>query len=112
MRKMLDAGEGKSMLLRGFYINYNLACSICSLSLVSFVLAYLRCCVLHGLHQWLHIPLLLRPLFGSTALIPRVTRCVQYLNALCSLVAKHNTPESCWVILYGNVYDVGLSFHS
>ncbi|KAK6360813.1 hypothetical protein TWF730_006935 [Orbilia blumenaviensis] len=21
-------------------------------------------------------------------------------------VAKHNTPESCWVILYGNVYDV------
>ncbi|CAM1506756.1 Fc.00g063970.m01.CDS01 [Cosmosporella sp. VM-42] len=22
------------------------------------------------------------------------------------LVAKHNTPESCWVILYGNVYDV------
>lgn len=22
------------------------------------------------------------------------------------LVAKHNTPESCWVVLYGNVYDV------
>jgi hypothetical protein len=21
-------------------------------------------------------------------------------------VAKHNTKESCWVILYGNVYDV------
>ncbi|KAK8925006.1 Cytochrome b2, mitochondrial [Metarhizium anisopliae] len=21
-------------------------------------------------------------------------------------VAKHNTPESCWVVLYGNVYDV------
>jgi isopentenyl diphosphate isomerase/L-lactate dehydrogenase-like FMN-dependent dehydrogenase len=23
-----------------------------------------------------------------------------------SIVAKHNTPESCWVVLYGNVYDV------
>ncbi|EPS40133.1 hypothetical protein H072_6068 [Dactylellina haptotyla CBS 200.50] len=23
-----------------------------------------------------------------------------------ALVAKHNTPESCWVILYGKVYDV------
>lgn len=21
-------------------------------------------------------------------------------------VAKHNTKDSCWVILYGNVYDV------
>lgn len=21
-------------------------------------------------------------------------------------VAKHNTPDSCWVILYGKVYDV------
>ncbi|CRK14038.1 hypothetical protein BN1723_021017, partial [Verticillium longisporum] len=21
-------------------------------------------------------------------------------------VAKHNTPESCWVVLYGDVYDV------
>ena len=23
-----------------------------------------------------------------------------------NLVAQHNTAESCWVILYGNVYDV------
>jgi L-lactate dehydrogenase (cytochrome) len=24
----------------------------------------------------------------------------------CTTVAKHNTTESCWVVLYGNVYDV------
>ena len=23
-----------------------------------------------------------------------------------NLVAKHNTAESCWVVLYGKVYDV------
>ena len=34
------------------------------------------------------------------------------LNVRCyhstdpSAVAKHNTKDSCWVILYGNVYDV------
>ena len=25
---------------------------------------------------------------------------------LTEIVAKHNTPESCWVVLYGKVYDV------
>ena len=29
-----------------------------------------------------------------------------YSLSTSSLVAKHNSPDSCWVILYGNVYDV------
>lgn len=39
---------------------------------------------------------------------PKVRRPVVILswNALTCPVAKHNTPESCWVILYGKVYDV------
>ena len=28
------------------------------------------------------------------------------ITDVLAIVAKHNTPESCWVILYGKVYDV------
>lgn len=38
---------------------------------------------------------------GFQSYVANAIHCVTYVP-----VAKHNTAESCWVILYGNVYDV------
>lgn len=50
----------------------------------------------------------------SCAVVPWIIRkaCLLPLDDMISneltsfTVSKHNTPESCWVILYNNVYDV------
>ena len=55
-----------------------------------------------------------QPFFAAVTLsckLPYLEPWAVNVNAVSLPVAKHNTPESCWVILYGNVYDVSLRVH-